>query len=247
MRASVRIVVLSACGLAVIVGCRPDAPISYEPRMQLTELASELPTPNNEFVLVERSNTAGRFACGMAIAKFAATEDANGWRVALANFKSNEEAFWSESMRGISAIRELIFLSPIDTRSDGQSIDGLCLAAERLGASLLLTYRPNRFGPNSAELMGVLYDVPARRAIATLHSSAQFTDEADQELIVDDRRGDHRDLDAAVQVAREFEHHTLACLRELIRRDKPATTTQPHDWAIPGVRRWWVPKRIRHP
>jgi hypothetical protein len=115
---------------------------------------------------------------------------------------------------------------------------------------LLLIYSANRYGPNSAQQLGVLYDTIRVEPIASLHASATFLDEdahGDEpvETSPDEKRGDHRDWDAVYQSARWFESHTLAAIRELIELDNALPTTQPHRWNADAQGRWWVPRVIK--
>lgn len=162
---------------------------------------------------------------------------------ALVTLRPVEQALWSETLRGVSAVRELTFLSPRAAQPDGPALDNLCATAHRFGANMLLVYAPNRLGPNSARVVGVLYDTATGRPLAALHASQHFEDEHGREVSPNRERGDHRDRDAYYQAQRQFEAHTLACLRALLHRDSPPPTTQPHRWHQPLIERWWLPDR----
>ena len=62
--------------------------------------------------------------------------------------------------------------------------DTLRAAAAARNATLMLLYAPNRYGPNSAQVLGVLYDVPSGQPLATLHASATLLDEEGEEVSV---------------------------------------------------------------
>jgi hypothetical protein len=228
---------------ALMPGCQHHSELTYQPRLELDQLVPGLQTPDNSYLLLTDEQTRGRFVCGLAIAKFAPAEDDAA--LELVAVKPNEQAYWTERLAGVSAVRELVFLSPIDTRSGGQAADALCAVADRLDTALLLVYAPNHFGPNSAQVLGVLYDTQQRRPIATLHTSAQILEEDGTEESPAERPGDHRDTDAAYRAPRDFERQALACVLELVSRDAPAPTTQPHRWQAPDFdERWWIPRRI---
>jgi len=226
---------------ALVLGCRQPAATTYEPRMDLDDLVPGLDSPSNGYLLLTDEKTQGRFACGLAIAKFAPVNGEGPLQ--LTPVKANEQAYWTEQLTGVSAVRDLAFLTPISTRPDGQAPAALCALAGRLNASLLLIYAPNRFAPNAAQVFGVLYDVERRSPIATLHTSIEFDEESGIAEPPDDEQGDHRDIDAAYQAPRAFEEQTLACLRELTTRDAFLPTTQPHKWQTRD--RWWIPTKIK--
>jgi hypothetical protein len=230
--------------LASLCGCGRPTAIMYEPQLQMDDLAPGLQAPDNAYVLLTDQPTHGRFACGLAVAKFAPAH--GDGPLELVALKPNEQAYWAEKLTGISAIRELAFLTPVNTRSRGQGVEALCATAQRLEASLLLVYAPNRFGINSAQVLGVLYDVQERTPLATLHTSAQILDEDGEEEPLAEKRGDQREIDAAYCAPRAFEAQTVACLLELVGRDMPTATTQPHRWQVPEFdERWWIPSRIK--
>jgi hypothetical protein len=239
--------VREALPLAILVllgGCGRPSPVMYEPQLEMHDLAPGLQAPDNAYILLTDQPTHGRFACGLAIAKFAPAH--GDGPLELVALKPNEQAYWTEKLTGVSAVRELVFLTPVNTRGSGQSIEGLCTTAQRLEASLLLVYAPNRFGVNSAQVLGVLHDVPRRTPLAALHTSAQILDEDGEEEPVAKKRGDQRDIDAAYCAPRAFEAQTVACLLELVHRDAPMPTTQPHRWQVPKFdERWWIPSRIK--
>jgi len=236
-------IIVLALGFALLAGCAEHKPIACEPRLALKDLAADLPAPTNAFKLLAAEHTVGRFACAIAIAKFAPPENADNPPLALVEPRPAEQAFWSEQMRGARAIREVIFLNPRGQKPEPPDTENLCATAERLGAPLLLVYTPNGLGPNSAQVLGVLYDVALRRPLATFHASAEFLNKDGEEVSPNEKRGDHRDRDARYQAQRSFEQHVLACLRELMHADSPPTTTQPHNWHQSLVERWWLNRR----
>lgn len=237
---SASVALSTALAMPLWLGCHQSPRVTYEPRIEMADLAAGLKMSDNAHLLLTEEGTQGLFGCGLAMAKLMPVYDENGRRLELVSPKPNEEANWTEQMRGVPEIRDMLFLSPLDMRTTGSRLDGLCSAAERLGAALLLAYAPNHFDANSAQVLGVLYDTRSRGALATLHASAQFVDEDGEEIPPADERGDHREVDAAFQASRAFEHHTLACLWELIRRDSPPPTTQPHRWQTPRPDRCWL-------
>lgn len=236
-------VALAACGI-LVGGCaarRPDI-VAYEPPLVMADLAVGLPAPQNGYTLLSDERTVGRFACAMAVARLVPRDGEEDCELVFAPMRDAEQAYWSQEMRGLAALRRVTFVTLKGTRLYGPTFDGVMHAAEQLDISLLLLYARNGLGPNSAQVLGVLYDVPTREPIATFHASSAFLNELGQEVSPDFEEGDHRDIDARYQAQRTFETHVLDCLRELITRDSPPPTTQPHDkWQTPFIERWWMP------
>lgn len=223
-------------------GCHEErVAFVYEPPLTIDDLARGLEAPNNAFLLLSNTVTTGRFASPLAIAKLEPRQDhLNGAALEFVQMKPNEEAYWTEQMRGVIALQELIFLRPRTTKPEGQTLEALCGAARRLEAPLLLIYAPNALGPNSAQVFGVLYDTATHRPLATLHASSTFLDTEGMEVSPDEEEGDFRQVDAHYQAQREFEKHALACMRAVIHLDHSAPTTQPHGWDQPFLERWWI-------
>ena len=233
-----RVVLLSVTLL--LSGCHERHAASYDRPIRMDDLAPGLSAPENSFVLLADAHTEGRFACPIAIAKFEPATENGSEGLTLVPLQSHEQAYWTEQMRGVAAVQELVFLRPRSTRPEGQSLTALCDAAKRLGAPLLLIYATSGFGPNSARVLGVLYDTETRQPLATLGASSIILDAEGEEISPASERGDHRNGDARYLAQREFEGHALACLRELIHRDSRPTTTQPHRWSQPFIERWWI-------
>ncbi len=228
--------------LALLVGCHERRQIAtYGPPLNMSELAAGLPTPDNDYALLVDQQTTGRFGCPLAIAKLMAGAGVDsGDRLVLTDLHSNEEAYWTEQMRGVAAIQKLIFLRPRSIRPEEQTLATLCDTAERLGAPLLLMYAPRQLGHNTAHVLGVLYEAQSQRPLATVRATARLLDEEGEEVSPNDEPGDHREQDAGYQAQRNFESYTLTCLRELIHRDARPATTQPHKWNQPYLQRWWM-------
>ena len=234
---------LSLIASLVCLGCHGRPPAVYEPPLDLARLAPGLQPPDNSYCLLADVHTAGRFACPLAIAEFRPQGPENDQQLVLQNPLPAEEACWTEQVRGVNAIRDVIFLRPLNVRPEEASTALLCAGAQRLGAPLLLVYVPNRVGPNSAQVLGVMYDTASAQPLATLHASSTILNEKGREVATDRQRGDHRRTDAQYQAQRAFEGHALACLREMIHLDSSPPTTQPHRWQQPLAERWWVRSR----
>jgi len=223
-----------------LVGCADKPEITYERQIEMRELAADVAAVDNAYELLESAGSTGRFGCGLAIGKLAAGEAAE--QVRLAVLTPAEEGYWTQTTAVLPRIRHAQFLSPAGTFPRDSAVDVLCKKAASLDAGLLLLYAPNRYGLNSAQVLGVLYDVTTGKPIASLHASATFIDdETGLETPPDYEKGDKRGTDAVFQSARAFERYVQDCLVDLINRDKPAPPTEPKKWRTPPEQRWWLP------
>ena len=239
-------VMLAAAGfLPWMLGCHSPETVRVQPRLSLDDLVSGLDPIDNSHLLLSREPTVGRFTCSLAIAKFDSRGESFQPQLELSDIPPAEQAQWVEAFRGISDIREMVFLTHLSSENGRRDPQALCGVARRFGAPLLLIYTPNRHGQNTAQVLGVLYDVAKTRPIATLHAGARFVDDDGRETAPEHLRGDLRDWDACYQAARAFEKHAQDCLNELVMLDSPPATTQPHEWRKPWPERWWVPKVIK--
>jgi hypothetical protein len=234
--------------LLLLAGCATKtSPVpAFQPPINMQDLAPGLDAPENTYALLSDAASTGRFACQLAVAKLVPHENGDyDYALAFEALRPNEQAYWAEQFRGVSSIQGLIFLTPFATRPDGHHIENLCATARRLQASLLLVYTPNGLGPNSAQVLGVIYDALTCEPLGTLHASSHFVDDEGTEIPLGDELGDQRDIDARYQAQRAFERHALACIRDLIHADQPPPTTQPHEWQKDLAERWWLPTHNR--
>jgi len=241
MRGLIYIVMSAFLGGMTLTGCassKQETPRVYERQVQLDELVAAAGV-DNACVLRQQAHTAGRFTCSLAIAKYVPGECAGNSR--LSTMTNMEEAAWVEAVRGLIELNDLQFISPLSIVPGEASVESLCAAAQRRRAKLLLIYLPNRYGPNSAQVLGALYDTQTCQPAAILHSSAQYLDEEGVESDLDGSEGVWRDRDAYYQASRDCEKKVVQCLGTLIQKDAPPPTTQPHGWRTPSSERWWVP------
>ncbi|MBN2446006.1 MAG: hypothetical protein JXO22_04740 [Phycisphaerae bacterium] len=236
-----RLVVIGIAVLALTAGCsrQRDTPAVYAPRVEVTDFAQPMEMPTNGYRLLGERATTGRFTCSIAVAKLVATGDESGDPVRLADFEPAEQGYWTEALRGLVGVRDLNYLSPVLFRGKQQPLEDLCATAGDLGAELLLAYVPGRVGPNSAELLGVIYDVANVEPIAALHAERTILNEEGVETTPDEicdeaDEEDSRPYDAYYQAGREFEQSTVACLRALMQLDTPSKSTEPHRWSVPS-------------
>lgn len=253
-----------AAGLALLAACsQKQTLVTYEPAVGIGDLAADLTVPASGYALTAPGNTVGRFPCALAIARLAPRDEdtvptttsddapsaavaplrAGAWplELTLRPLRPMDEACWTERMRGLRALRDVIFLSPRSTKIEGQTPAALCAAAHRLGANLLVVYAASGLSANSAQSVGILYDTPTATPLATIYATARILDAEGIESSPNPRIGDHRRDDARYQAQRQFEGYVEAALRELVGRDQPSPSTQPSRWQTPLNERWWLP------
>lgn len=240
-----RLVFAALPALALLGGCsqKCQRPALYAPDFDLAIIAQPLHVAPDAYFLLDDQPTVGRFPVSLALARHVVAPDPNAADAPLAAQRPINEAKWTETFRGLAGVRDVMFLSPVAMRAYDDTPDQRCSVARKLGAGLLLDYAFGQTGPNSAKLVGVLYQTRDARPIATIHAQRIIRDEDGDEVepkqvwqAADDDHGcepDIRDYDAAFQASRAFERHALNCIRELLERDQPAPTTQPHRWSRP--------------
>ncbi len=242
---------LIAIALALLAGCaeKHATPVTYDPPPRLNDLnadlaAAESSVPSDGYRVLTTEATSGRFACDLAIAKFARVGGGSATAATLVAPTPAEQAYWTDRFRGVQQIRALTFLTPRGVRLEGDGPEALCRAATGLGAPLVIAYERSVTGPNSATAVGVVYRTEDAAILATLRSqgSGPAAPEGDDTQL-DELKGDHRDVDARFQTQRRFEDHAFACIRDLVRADHAPPTTQPHEWQQPFVERWWMRAR----
>jgi hypothetical protein len=225
--------------LCVVAGCAKEpVPVAYAPRVTVADFAGELPMPQDGYQMLVQEPTTGRFTCGLAVARLRADSEDGAPVISVGALSPAEQAYWVETFRGVAALTDTSFLAPVTLKAEPEPLTALCRAAGTLGAKLLLVYVPGQIGPNSAEVLGVLYDVPTQRPLATLHRTMTIRNEEGVELpaveLVRDTkpRQELREHDAYYQTGRAFEQLTLQCVRELLQVDTPPSSTQPHRWHV---------------
>lgn len=237
--------------VGLLVGCahKDGAPVTYDPPACLNDVSADLAAaessvPPDGYRILTNEATAGRFACDVAVARFGRQTVGDGTTVQLVAPTPAEQAYWAQRFRGVRQVRALTFLTPKTVRLDGDSVEALCAAAAELGAPLLIVYARSVTGPNAANVVGVVYRTSDAAVLATMRSQGEGPATlGEDDKLLDDTPGDHRDVDERFQVQRRFEDHAFACIRDLVHADRPAPSTQPHDWQQPFVERWWMRAR----
>jgi hypothetical protein len=236
--AHARIVI--ALVLTLLSACHRQEEVRYEPPLRMTDLAAGVTAPEDGYALLTDAHTVGRFTCPLAVAKLAPQEDMDDSVLRLTAMRPAEEACWTDVLRGVDAIRFVLFMRPTTVAPKPGDLPTLCRVAHEMGAPLLVVYAPNGLGPNSAQVLGVLYDTAEQWPIATFRAAEQYFNDDGEEESPNDETGDLRSIDARYQAQRAFERYVRDCLRDLIERDEPPATTQPHRWKEPVIDRYII-------
>ena len=237
-----RAILAALVGLGLAGCATPPAP-SYAPRVNVTLLAADAQCPAAGFQLLHETPTQGRFACTVAIAKLVAQPGEVDVQLRVAELTPAEQAYWVGVFRGLADDRDLIFLSPLTVRPDAERTAALCRSAREQAAPLVLVYVPGQVGPNSAQILGAIYDTQSATPLAVLHEEQTLLNAKGVEVTPDSlahaAHGARRDHDAYYQASRRFERAAADSVRALVRLDNVPTTTQPSHWTAP--RRWLSP------
>lgn len=212
--------------------------VSIEPVAPLT----------NDFRVVASLPTKGLFPADMGVTRVALVSDAvpfsptEGKTVPVI-FKDprNEFLQWNSALDDQLAVSEVF---PIDhfALGGGDARPAQIVASLRaLHARLGLIYAVNELSPDSAEILGTIYDVEAARPIAHIHASATSLP------IPEDTKEDDIDLwetDARARVRARFEILVYQCLYQLIKQDQPAKADAPEGWipVTPRLPVEWPPQ-----
>lgn len=237
-------VLVVALGMAALVaGCAKQQPVvQYAPEVTLADFATPADVPEQGYALVDTEQTVGRFACRLAVARFAPQMGAEGVRTTLADITPAEQGRWAETFRGIKHLSDLAFLNPVVVLNDPVDVPALCAAAREQRARLLLVYVAAQSGPNSAYMLGALYDTHDCTLLATLHAQDARLSEKGEELtpaeLADEQDlDDPREVDAYYHARDAFGQSARAVMVALIRLDEPTPEPVPHRWTpAPTVR-----------
>ncbi|MFH1746364.1 MAG: hypothetical protein ABIG44_04895 [Planctomycetota bacterium] len=240
------VIALVALILTTLIGCHRPPVTVYEDRLDMDQLATGMSAQDNQYCLLVGQQTTGRFPCTLAIAQYAPTAGV-AEALSVMDMKPADEATWSETFRGSIAVRDLRFISPRSLKATGEDRAGAIRAARLAGARLLLVHAVNRYGPNSAQVLGVLYETDTGQPLATLHTSANYVNEEGVEVAVDDESGDQRARDARYQAVKAFEHQAFACLADQVQRDTAPGTIEEHRWTPLYLYQYEQARPVRSP
>lgn len=226
-------------GVLAITACQEPPKIDVQRVVKFDELSPGITRVENGYITFDNEPTTGRFSSGLAISKLDLEAEAD--KLVCVQMTPREQAFWGRTLEGVSEVRGLYFLGPVDVKPDRPTTTRLCKAARNQNAGLLLLYASNRYGENAAQKLGILYDTYTAAPVAVLHAERRFVDQEGLEVAPEGVTGDQRELDAQYQAMRAFEQELIDCLSELIELDRPTPATQPHRWQTPPGQRWWLP------
>jgi hypothetical protein len=185
----------------------------------------------------------------------------------------NEFLRWNASFDDQMAISEVFPIDQFDLGGGIAEPEQIVAAFNALDARLGLVYAVNELNADETEIIGVIYDVPAFRPIAYLHTSAKSIvpvdpkskggakvvtptipvdqTEADEHAQVKVRESASKEppnlweTDSKALARRKFEQMLYACMFELIQFDEPEVVDVPDGWkpVAPARPAAWPPRQ----
>ena len=238
-----RYAVAPVIGLILLAGCHKPVPppLAYQgPTLAGADLglAQAVQAPDNGFVLLDQSNSTGRFPAAMAVVRldkpnplFVCDQPLfvcdRGWEVAT--LPGEEAAWWNTLLKTVPQSRAVYVLDRSSVISPDCDLKTVIAAARRLRIETCLIYGPRTVeGDGAAGLAGVIIDAETGQYLAYVQSQAG---PLDYEPPRPDRsKHDRSHQDVNFLAARRFEQHVRACFLDMIGRDQAAPTTQPSPW-----------------
>lgn len=232
----------------LLAGCTARDAKSWTPRTQvrwhdlLTESAE---WSCNGFRLLTPESTTGLFPTTIGVTRVA-IEDADGdrfSRAVLLQDPRNEFLQWNSTLDDQFAVSEVFPIAKRDL-GGGEAIPAQMVAAMRaLRAGLGLIYAVNELSEHEVEMFGAIYDTQSARPLATIHAQAvSMVSPAERDE--DDPTPDPWETDARALVRERFGTLVHACIRQMIRQDRPAQVEAPEGWTPAGPTRLaeWPPR-----
>ncbi len=232
--------------LLLAPACAPEKPlVTYRAIPPANALEPAIELPENTYLLIRAERSVGRFPMRIAVARLRLPEDHSQTELDVEALSPAEQGRWTELFKSDLGVTDVLYISPVLLRGIDHPSRDLCALTRELGADFLLTYSAERVGPNAGEALGVLYDARGCSPVAAIQHRDEILGDEDhqtpEELADAADVEDSRPFDAAYAAFRAFEESTLAAVRALQARDKPAPTTQPHRWTHDASGRYDAP------
>jgi hypothetical protein len=214
-------------------------PIVLEPETKLSDIAGgTLTTKKNQYHLVNRNRSEGRFPGAVAVARLKLADGAPieaPRPVELKPLKDEEAAYWNHLFDNLRWVRQYFELSPMSVQTPVVSAKALLGAAKRLDASLCLLYGQSDFEDLRSHVVGVLYETGTGQLLATIQAESVGAEDWLEERPPDRPEMDNRHQDNHYLAARKFQRLVHACVRELVSLDKPTREEKPSGWKEPAA------------
>ena len=219
------------------------------PRVSWDDISTRpVPPIADEYKILLPEPTKGLFPCNIAVSRVAVdvAEDGGATLVRrLIREPQNEFLAWNSAFDDQMAVSEVFPIAQRDL--GGAEVDPrqIVAANRALNAKFALVYAMNELSETESEMIGALYNTDEVEPIAAFHARAESVEPQEDEQ--DDKQVDLWETDSKALAREKFERIVYACVRELIRRDKPALIEAPSGWTPAGPIRpvEWPPRQYR--
>lgn len=279
MKARVYSGVVAVLLLAALTGCTSSKEKVWAPKPLVSwyDIAPiEVPALVDHYRIVVPRPTKGLFPANMAVTRVGLLPLDSELRQVVPVIRKdprNEFLRWNASFDDQMAISEVFPIDQFDLGGGIAEPEQIVSAFKALDARLGLVYAVNELSADETEIIGVIYDVPAFRPIAYLHTSAESIIPADPEakgaakvvtptVPVDRAESDENapvkvrqaeskeppnlwETDSKALARRKFEQMLYACMFELIQFDEPEVIEVPDGWkpVVPSRPAAWPPRQ----
>lgn len=239
----------SIVSVLLLTGCaaKKSPPWIPPPRVHWQHLSTTpLTTVYDGYVILEERPSTGRFPAALAVTKINVTRDYNddGSELAfIAPKPKNEFLMWNSVFEKHMAVSEVFPIAHRNLGGGPANSDRITDAFRALDARIGLIYGTNRLDKDHTEMIGVLYDIPSAKPIASIHAQARSSYPSASD------KGTNVDLwatDSRARARERFQTNVCACMRELIARDTPHSMDVPSGGIPAGPVRTvsWPPHRV---
>ncbi len=272
------IVVVLLAGLAGCASSKKDVAVWMpKPIVAWYDIAPiEVPALEEHYRIVVPRPTKGLFPANLGVTRVGLLPLDSEVRQVVPVIRKdprNEFLRWNASFDDQMAISEVFPIDQFDLGGGIAEPEQIVSAFRALDARLGLVYAVNELSEDETEMIGVIYDVPAFRPIAYLHTSAesivppdpkakrgakvvtpgQPATESDAKTLAraKAKAADSKeppnlwDTDSKALVRRKFEQMLYACMFELIQFDEPEVIDVPEGWkpVAPELPAAWPPRQ----
>ncbi len=225
-----------ATALLACVGCEKKSAEYYLPTAAPVEWgALALGDPvaaEDDYRLIVEEPTQGVFPAALAVARVAALPVDEQTALVLDMTPEVDFLDWNSLFDDFRSVSEAFPLNEMALDGADVSAASLLDAAEALDAGMLLIYTEVRLSLHRALLRGVLYDVDARRMLASVQSSAYVPDPIlpDEDCDRDLSSAEQQRRDARLLALARFEQNMRDCMLALMANDEPVSPVAPEGW-----------------
>lgn len=228
-------------GLAIPACQEPEEPpVAYMgPTLAQADLGmtQSVDAPANGYTLLQPQPSQGRFPATLAVVRldkpnplFVCDDPLfvaeRGWE--LATLPGQEAMVWTTLLNTVPKSRAVMVMDRRSTISPDCDLEQVLEAARSQDVELCLIYGPRMVPDDHAGLAGVIIDADTGNYLAYIQSQAGILDWEPPRPDRPEHDLSHQDVNYIA--ARRFEREVRNCMLDLIRLDRPPTSTQPSPW-----------------